>query len=64
MMKKVTKILIASLALLGTALQSADVQHYIASALIPLVHNHPNLSAIVAAVTAILALVHDPKSSS
>lgn len=62
-MKNLTKVLIGLLVGAGTLLQSDAVQHAIASAVIPLVASHPNVSAALAALAAILALIHNPQKS-
>jgi hypothetical protein len=61
MMKKLTKVLIAGLALLGTALQSATVQHFLAGVVGPLAVKYPGVASALVAIAAILALVHNPQ---
>ena len=63
-MKKLTKVLIGLLVAAGTALQNDQVQHAIANFLGPIVSAHPKVSIAVGAVSAILALIHDPKPAS
>lgn len=62
MMKKSTKILMALAALVGTVLQSDSVQQYLGALIAPLAAAHPKFAAALAAISVILALVHNPNS--
>jgi hypothetical protein len=59
-MKDLTKIIASIVAVLTVLLQTATVQQFLASVLA----SHPNLSAIVAGLAAILALFHQPEKPS
>lgn len=60
MVKSSTKYLIAIAGALGTVLGIPQIQQLIASSFSQLVANHPNLIAIVGAVSVILSLIHQP----
>ena len=59
-MKNATKLIAAVVALVTFALQSQAVQDVVGG----FISSHPNAAAIVAGVSAILALVHQPTKSS
>lgn len=58
-MKNLTKVFASIVAVLTVVLQVPAVQQGVASVL----HSHPGISAAVAGITAILALVHNPSAS-
>jgi hypothetical protein len=57
-MKNVTKVVAAVVALLTAVLQVPTVQHDIGLALTA----HPNVAAIIAGITAIGMLIHNPNN--
>jgi len=58
-MKNVTKIVLALVAAVTTMLQVPAVHNLV----IATIAAHPDLAALTAGVTAVLALLHDPKAS-
>jgi ABC-type uncharacterized transport system YnjBCD permease subunit len=57
-MKNVTKILLAVVAAVTTTLQVPAVHNLVIAA----IASHPDLAALVAGVSAVLALLHEPKA--
>jgi len=55
--RNITKILGSVVAVLAVVLQSPQVQH----AIVPFLTRHDNLGALVGAIAAIAALLHNPK---
>ena len=55
-MKNSTKVVAAVVGLLTVVLQSASAQQYVSG----YIGAHPNISAFIAGVGAILALIHKP----
>lgn len=57
-MKNITKIVAGAVALVTAVLQIPSVQHQIALVL----GTHPNIAAIIAGITAIGMLIHNPNN--
>jgi len=57
-MKNVTKIVLAAVAAVTTMLQVPAVHNLVIAAITA----HPDLAALAAGVSAVLALLHDPKA--
>jgi len=56
-MKSVTKIVLALVAAVTTMLQVPEVHNLVIAA----ISAHPDVAALAAGVSAVLALLHDPK---